>query len=47
MPTNKKPGQWKLTIKQGKKTSSECGMLNFECALPFTIHIHDGSGNFE
>ncbi len=25
----------------------ECGMLYFEQALPFTIHIHDGSGNFK
>ncbi len=22
----------------------ECGMLNLECALLFTIHIHDRSG---
>jgi hypothetical protein len=25
----------------------ECRMLNLECALPFTIHIHDGSGSFK
>ncbi len=29
------------------KNCLECGMLYFERALPFTIHIHDGSGNFE
>jgi hypothetical protein len=25
----------------------ECVMLYFECAVPFTIHIHDRSGKFE
>ncbi len=25
----------------------KCGMLNLECAYPFTIPINDGSGNFE
>jgi hypothetical protein len=25
----------------------ECGMSYFECALSFTIHIHDRSGKFE
>jgi hypothetical protein len=25
----------------------ECGMINIECASPFTIHIHDGCDNFE
>jgi hypothetical protein len=25
----------------------ECGMLYYECALPFTIHIHDICGKFE
>ncbi len=30
-----------------KKNCLECGMLFFERALPFTVHIHDGIGNFE
>ncbi len=25
----------------------ECGMLNFECAQQFAIHIHDRNGKFE
>ncbi len=29
------------------KNFEECGLLYFECELPFTIHIHDRSGNFE
>jgi hypothetical protein len=30
-----------------EKNRFECGMLNLECALPFTIHIHDRNGKFE
>jgi hypothetical protein len=29
------------------KNCLEFGLLYFECVLPFTIHIHDRSGNFE
>jgi hypothetical protein len=34
-------------IEDKEKNCFDCGMLYFECTLPFTIHIHDGSGNFE
>jgi hypothetical protein len=34
-------------IENKDKKFLECGMLYFECTLPVTIHIHDGSGNFE
>ncbi len=34
-------------IEDKDKNCLECGMFYFEHALPFTIHIHDGSGNFE
>jgi hypothetical protein len=30
-----------------EKTFLGCGMLYFECALPFAIHIHDRIGKFE
>ncbi len=28
-----------------KKNCLECGVLNLECGLPFTIHIHDEASN--
>jgi hypothetical protein len=34
-------------IEDKDKNCFECGMLYFERALLFTVHIHDGSGNFE
>ncbi len=30
-----------------KDTQFQNGIQNIECALPFTIHIHDRSGKFE
>jgi hypothetical protein len=37
----------KNSLEDNDKNSLECGMLYFQRALPYTIHIHDGSGNFE
>jgi hypothetical protein len=41
---------WRVKTNQKNtriKNCFKCGMLNLECALPFTIHIHDRFRKFE
>jgi hypothetical protein len=42
---NKESKNQPIGVKDNK--CFKCGMLNFECALPFTINIHDRSCKFE